>query len=157
MKTFLYAVHAPFQAVTLMVPAKATQSGEAVATSDHATADQAKPKFERLHVICKPGRNIELPEDHKVTRALEAAGYLLPPKGDEPAASPAVVVPLGDLPENDSRRVEAIVAIVPQLVEDDFTSSGTPKVSMVELLAGFKPTSSEIRAAVAAIDLSKGA
>ncbi|MEC5291975.1 hypothetical protein VSX64_14545 [Aurantimonas sp. C2-6-R+9] len=148
MKNFLYAAHAPLQAFDLMVPAKPG----AEAGPDASQGDAPGPQCDRLHVVCKPGKPVALPEDHTVTRALTAAGYLLPaPDEAEASAGTGATPDLGSLVEHDSRRIAAIVAVLPLIDDSDRMPNGTPKVASIEPLVGFKATNAEIRAAVAAI------
>lgn len=130
MTTFAYAEHAPMQTIPLRV-------GEAIVTVDLV-----------------PGRPVELPAGHKVTRALEAARFITlpnpeaggePTDGEDTAPEP---VRLADQPEGSIDRVRAIARRVDEVPEASLTADGKPRVAAMSPLVGFQVTAAEIDAAV---------
>ena len=133
-RRFAYAARAPMQTIPLRIA-----KGE---------GDSAETRL--VTVDCVPGRPVTLPDDHKVTRALLAAGFIVPEAADETTdgeGSSPDPVPLAEQPEGSPDRLRAIATKFDQVPDASRTSSGSPRVAAMSPLVGFQVTAAEIEAA----------
>lgn len=139
---FVYAASGPIQSIPFQV----------------ITGENEAAKMVRVTVDLKPGKPCQLPTGHPITNGL-LAQKLIQPAEDETGgtAAPAEPADLKSLAPNDTRRVEAIIAALPHLGEGETTTSGKPRIDALERLLGFRPSSGEVEAALAALKLNEDA
>ena len=126
---YVYAKHGPIQSIPLKI-----REGD----SEPVT----------LMRDFRPGKPVALPPEHKVTKSLESLQLIVPvatdrrETGDKPPDLTAIDV-------NDTRRVAAIVDVLPLLADAEKTQAGKPRIDALEERLGFRPTSGEVDTAIA--------